>query len=84
MPSPPPQPAPGDTFLVDGEASVQFSRAPIGFSVIAVQPQTTCTGWVWLDGYQLNGHGDAVGRRSIFVRPEGLKPLKPRYRTTAH
>jgi hypothetical protein len=41
--------------------------------VIRVHDWPTYTGWVWLDGYQLNAAGDAVERRSIFVQTEGLR-----------
>jgi hypothetical protein len=35
----------------------------------------TYTGWVWLDGYQLDESGDAVERRSIFVQVAGLRTV---------
>jgi hypothetical protein len=54
-------------------ASVQFSQ-PIVFRVIRVHEWKTYDGWAWLDGYQLNSAGDAVERRSIFVRLDGLQP----------
>ena len=54
-------------------ASVQFSQ-PMLFRVIRVHEWKTYDGWAWLDGYQLNSAGDAVERRSIFVRLEGLQP----------
>jgi hypothetical protein len=54
-------------------ASVQFSQ-PMLFRVIRVHEWKTYDGWAWLDGYQLNSAGDAVERRSIFVRLDGLQP----------
>jgi hypothetical protein len=42
------------------------------FRVIRVHDWTTCEGWAWLDGYELDAMGDAVTRRSIFVRLLGL------------
>jgi hypothetical protein len=44
------------------------------FRVIRVHDWPTYDGWAWLDGYQLNGAGDAVERRSIFVQLKGLQP----------
>jgi hypothetical protein len=59
---------------VTSAASVQFAT-PILFRVIRVHDWPTYTGWVWLDGYQLNAAGDAVERRSIFVQTEGLRTV---------
>lgn len=57
-------------------ASVQFIR-PMWFRLIRVLPWTTYHGWVWLDGYQLDSAGDAVGRRQVFVQHSGLHPVEP-------
>jgi len=57
-------------------ASVQFLE-PMLFRVIRVHDWPTYDGWAWLDGYQLNGAGDAVERRSIFVQLQGLQPGQP-------
>lgn len=65
-------PRSGDVLYVTREASVQFTT-PIHFRVIRVHDWPTYTGWVWLDGYQLNAAGDAVERRSIFVQADGLR-----------
>jgi hypothetical protein len=65
-------PRSGDVLHVTRQASVQFTT-PILFRVIRVHDWPTYTGWVWLDGYQLNAAGDAVERRSIFVQTEGLR-----------
>jgi hypothetical protein len=56
---------------VTRRASVQFAH-PILFRVIRVHDWPTYSGWIWLDGYQLNAAGDAVARRSIFVQVDGL------------
>ncbi|WP_405090657.1 hypothetical protein OG767_24280 [Micromonospora sp. NBC_01392] len=61
----------GDLITVTRAASPQFV-SPILFRVIRQLDWTTYDGWVWLDGYQLSATGDAVARRSIFVRPAGL------------
>lgn len=65
-------PRSGDVLRVTREASVQFTT-PIYFRVIRVHDWPTYTGWIWLDGYQLNAAGDAVERRSIFVQANGLR-----------
>lgn len=76
-----PMPRSGDVLHVTREASVQFAT-PIYFRVIRVHDWPTYTGWVWLDGYQLNDAGEAVERRSIFVQAGGLRrvsgPPRPR------
>ena len=66
-------PRSGDVLRVTKAASVQFSQ-PMLFRVIRVHEWKTYDGWAWLDGYQLNSTGDAVERRSIFVRLDGLQP----------
>jgi hypothetical protein len=65
-------PRSGDVLEVTREASVQFAT-PMLFRVIRVHDWPTYTGWVWLDGYQLNAAGEAVERRSIFVQAGGLR-----------
>jgi hypothetical protein len=67
-------PQPGDVLHVGGAASVQFQgdRA-LTFRVIRVDPRSTYDGWLWLDGYVLGPTGDAIERRVIFVRRDGLR-----------
>jgi len=67
-------PQPGDVLHVGGSASVQFQgdRA-LTFRVIRVDPRRTYDGWLWIDGYVLGPSGDAIERRVIFVRREGLR-----------
>ncbi|WFE37576.1 hypothetical protein [Micromonospora sp. WMMD998] len=63
----------GDVVYVTRAASVQFVSRPIMARVIRVRDDlTTYDGWCWLDVYQLDVKGDAVDRRTILVRPEGL------------
>jgi hypothetical protein len=64
-------PRSGDVLRLTRAASVQFVE-PILFRVIRVHDWQTYDGWTWLDGYQLDSAGDAVERRSIFVRVDGL------------
>jgi hypothetical protein len=67
-------PRSGDVLQVTSEASVQFAD-PMLFRVIRVHDWPTYDGWVWLDGYELNGGGEAVERRSIFVKISGLRTM---------
>lgn len=64
----------GAVVRLDQAASVQFKQHPFNFRVIRVHPSDTADrdGWAWLDGYQLDDQGDAVERRSVFVRMNGL------------
>ena len=67
-------PQPGDVLFVGGAASVQFQgdRA-LTFRVIRVDSRRTYDGWLWIDGYVLGPSGEAVERRVIFVRRDGLR-----------
>jgi len=67
-------PQPGDVLFVGDAASVQFQgdRA-LTFRVIRVDTRRTYDGWLWIDGYVLGPGGDAIERRVIFVRQEGLR-----------
>ena len=67
-------PRSGDVIHVTKSASVQFT-APMLFRVIRVHDWPTYEGWIWLDGYELNGSGEAVERRSIFVQASGLRQV---------
>ncbi|WP_373868383.1 hypothetical protein [Micromonospora yangpuensis] len=88
-----PLPKAGDLVQVTRAASVQFTK-PIMCRVIRVLDWITYDGWCWLDVYQLDDQGDAVLRRSIFVRPAGLRiqratptprqPRRPNTRPNAH
>jgi hypothetical protein len=64
-------PRSGDVLRVTRAASVQFIE-PMLFRVIRVHDWSTCDGWAWLDGYELDSAGYAVARRSIFVCLNGL------------
>ena len=81
-------PRSGDVLRVTRAASVQFT-APMLFRVIRVHDWSTYDGWAWLDGYELNAAGEAVERRSIFVKVDGLQraqvgPPPNRYRAATH
>ncbi|MER7333394.1 MULTISPECIES: hypothetical protein [unclassified Micromonospora] len=67
----------GDVLHLTRSASPQFVR-PITVRVIRVLTDWhTYQGWRWIDAYELNARGDAVDRRSLYVRCEGV-----RWRTT--
>ena len=70
-------PRAGDVLHVGGAASVQFAddRA-LTFRVIRVDPRLTYAGWLWIDGYVLGPTGDAIERRLIFVRRDGLRKVR--------
>lgn len=72
-------PRSGDILHVGRDANVQFDgdRA-IAFRVIRTHDWPTYTGWIWLDGYELDRLGQAVERRSIFVMIAGLFPAPDR------
>lgn len=65
-------PRSGDVLNLTQAASPQFA-APVLFRTIRVLDWDTYDGWTWLDGYQLNSGGDAVARRSVFVKVNGLQ-----------
>lgn len=66
----------GDEVTLTRAASVQFAgERRIRFRVIREEPANT-DGWVWLDGYQLDGQGEAVERRRVFVRLAGLPAVR--------
>lgn len=65
---------PGDVLLVDGAASVQFGGGRrLLFRVIRVNDGLTYDGWIWLRGYTLDNHYEAVGQRDIFVQVAGIR-----------
>lgn len=56
---------------IDRRASVQFAATePFRLRIVRTEPASTCDGWLWLDGYQLDTHGEAVARRKILVRDD--------------
>jgi hypothetical protein len=72
----------GDVVLLTTAASVQFQK-PIVVRVIRELPDRhTYDGWLWLDAYQLDRKGDAVARRELYVRRDGVQaasvPLRRR------
>lgn len=70
-------PEPGDVLRIDRRASVQFAGSPtLVFRVISVSEKPTYDGWAWVTGYVLNGKGEAVERRELFVQPVGLQLIR--------
>ncbi|ROO62035.1 hypothetical protein EDC02_3999 [Micromonospora sp. Llam0] len=70
---------PGTVLLIDGRASVQFGgdRALV-LRVISVSERPTYHGWAWVTGYVLDGAGQALDRREVFVQVAGLRPVSVR------
>ncbi|MEU4419155.1 hypothetical protein AB0F81_00890 [Actinoplanes sp. NPDC024001] len=67
---------PGDVVQVSAEASVQFSGdRGLLFRIIRVDPRVTYDGWLWLDGYVIGPAGNAMQRRRIFVKRDGLRTV---------
>jgi hypothetical protein len=75
-------PRSGDLLRIGKAASVQFA-ADRGFParVVRVLDWPCDAGYVWLDVYQLSPAGDAVDRRQIYVRVDGLRLLPTLGRT---
>jgi hypothetical protein len=66
---------PGEVLHVGEDASVQFAGScELTFRVIRVDMRSTYDGWIWLEGYVLGPAGNAIQRRRIFVRRDGLRP----------
>ena len=66
---------PGEVLHVGADASVQFQgERALTFQVIRVDARSTYDGWLWLEGFVLGPAGNALQRRRIFVRREGLRP----------
>ncbi|MFI6160413.1 hypothetical protein ACIA59_10735 [Micromonospora haikouensis] len=78
---PPADPAalrPGAILLVDGCASVQFGGdRTMMLRLTSLPDLPTYHGWIWLAGYQLDGRGDAVAKRELYVQRGGLHVQRP-------
>jgi hypothetical protein len=53
---------------------------PFLFRVIRVHDWPTYDRWVWLDGYELDEHGEAMKRRTIWVQIAGVRRVSLRLR----
>ncbi|MGN9765287.1 hypothetical protein ACTMS2_08945 [Micromonospora sp. SD12] len=72
----------GDVLHLTRAASPQFAR-PIFFRLIKVRADLhTYDGWTWLDGYQLDGKGEATSRRELFVFKAGILRTRPQRTAT--
>ncbi|WFE98218.1 hypothetical protein [Micromonospora sp. WMMD987] len=78
----------GDVLLLTRTASPQFTQ-PITVRVIReLTDRHTYQGWVWITAYQLDAAHQAVRRRELYVRRDGLHwlpaptPPAPRPRTS--
>lgn len=71
-----PRVAPG-VYLLTRDASPQFVR-PITVRVIRERTgRSTYDGWAWIEVYQLDSRGEAIDRRELYVRPDGMRPASP-------
>ncbi|TDC28865.1 hypothetical protein [Micromonospora sp. KC213] len=73
--------AAGDVLRLTRAASPQFVE-PIRVRVVRrLDDWHTYEGWKWVDAYELNTAGDAVRRRTLYVRLAGVqwvnKPPQP-------
>ncbi|GAB3816602.1 hypothetical protein [Micromonospora zhanjiangensis] len=67
-------PQPGDVLVIDGQASVQFAGdRRLLLRVTVVDQRPTYHGWIWLTGYVLDGTGQAIDKREVFVQVAGLR-----------
>ncbi|MEV2241389.1 hypothetical protein [Micromonospora sp. NPDC049891] len=58
-------------------ASPQFAK-PITVRVIRERTgRLTYDGWAWIEVYQLDSRGEAIDRRELYVRPDGMRPAPP-------
>jgi hypothetical protein len=78
---------PGEVYLLDRAASVQFAHRSILLRLIRVHPgrpgrdteRVNEDGWAWIDGYELDDAGNAAIKRSVYVCLAGLRlgPKQP-------
>ncbi|GIJ12819.1 hypothetical protein ACFFMR_13925 [Micromonospora andamanensis] len=71
-------------YLLTREASPQFAT-PITVRVIRERTdRSSYDGWAWIEVYQLDSRGEAIDRRELYVRPDGMRPAPPpRHRAPA-
>ncbi len=73
-------PRSGDLLRLDGRASCQFAvTQAIWFRVIrplTPVPYETWQGWMWLDGYEVDEVGEALLRREVWVKIDGVRYLE--------
>ncbi|MEU8069942.1 hypothetical protein [Micromonospora sp. NPDC049151] len=54
---------------------MQFCH-PVTVRVIReIVDRSTFDGWTWIEAYELDGKGEAVAKRELFVQPSGLRRL---------
>ncbi|MFD1084547.1 hypothetical protein [Micromonospora andamanensis] len=70
-------------YLLTRAASPQFAT-PIVVRVIRERTdRSSYDGWAWIEVYQLDSRGEAVDRRELYVRPDGMRQVPPpRHRTS--
>ncbi|MEU8088307.1 hypothetical protein AB0B57_32430 [Micromonospora sp. NPDC049101] len=50
---------------------------PITVRVIRKLDWPTYYGWCWIDCYQVDSRGEAIARRSLFLRPDHVQYAPP-------
>ncbi|WBB52582.1 hypothetical protein [Verrucosispora sp. WMMD573] len=69
------RPTPGDLLRIDGRASVQFAGGrALTLRVVSVSERHAYDGWIWLTGYVIDGRGNAIAKREVYVQLAGLRP----------
>lgn len=70
---------PGRIYHVGADCGVPHGFRPIHFRVIAVGQESTWAGMAFLEGYELDRHGQGVARRRIYVIVAGLVDVTGTY-----
>lgn len=65
-------------YLLTRAASPQFGQPIVVRVIRELIERHTYHGWAWVDCYVLDRNGDATEKRQLFVRPEGLRPVRVR------
>jgi hypothetical protein len=66
-------PLPGDIVMITKQASAQFTAVPsFWFAVHRVEPPLAFPDMCWIHGTVLDAIGEALEKRSLYVRPRGL------------
>ncbi|WP_018349639.1 hypothetical protein [Longispora albida] len=64
---------PGDTFMLDGQVSVQFAGRRLPVRVIKMSARrSSVAGWGWAEVYVLDNRGNATERREVFINLAAL------------
>ncbi|MBB5824205.1 hypothetical protein ACGFI4_02180 [Micromonospora carbonacea] len=67
----------GDLLHLTRAASPQFVRPIVVRAIRELTDRHTYHGWTWIEAYELDARGEAVAKRELFVRRNGLRWLTP-------